>query len=119
METSDTVEIPKCEICRSTYSARLKIGRKKVCYKVLLKKIKELQMLEIITTFFYILGTIFAIYLSSKMMFSLFSLIFTSIKINESTQTDSFFTNLFTSVIFPVYFVKAAISHGRKRMKLW
>lgn len=76
-------------------------------------------MLEVIITFFYIFGTIFAFYLSSKMMFSVFSLIFTSSKISENTQTDNFFTNIFTSVIFPVYFVKAAISHGRKRMKLW
>jgi hypothetical protein len=40
MEVSDTVEIPKCEICRVTYSAKLKIGRKKICFKALFKKVR-------------------------------------------------------------------------------
>ena len=44
MENSEVVEIPKCEICRAVYSAKLKIGKKKVCPKLLMKKIKELKV---------------------------------------------------------------------------
>ena len=42
IEASDRVEIPSCEICHEKYSARMKIGKKKICPNILLDKIKQL-----------------------------------------------------------------------------
>lgn len=78
MENSEIVEIPKCEICRATYSAKLKIGRKKICPKLLLKKVKELKTYEILASILYIVGTIFAIIIGSTTVFELFKGLLTS-----------------------------------------
>ncbi len=72
MENSEVVEIPKCEICRAAYSAKLKIGKKKVCPKLLMKKIKELKVMEIFTSLIYLIGVIFAVVIASKAMFQFF-----------------------------------------------
>jgi hypothetical protein len=64
-------------------------------------------------------GTIISIYLASIMVFYLFSLIFTASKPNESSASNNLFADFFTLLVFPVYFVKAAIAHGKKRMKIW
>lgn len=42
IETADRVEIPLCEICHTQFSARMKVGNKKICMKLLLEKIKKL-----------------------------------------------------------------------------
>jgi hypothetical protein len=74
-----------------------------------------------LTTLFFMLGTIIAIYLSSTMVFYLFSLIFTSTKTQESSNKpqSNLFIDFFTMIAFPIYFVKASIEHGKRRMKLW
>ena len=71
MENSETVEIPRCEICRSTYSARLKIGRKKVCPKILMRKLKEQKLNDILFLLLYLIGSIIAIITASKTIFAI------------------------------------------------
>lgn len=39
MEISEVLEIPKCEICRTEYSAQLKVGRKRLSFELFLSHI--------------------------------------------------------------------------------
>lgn len=119
MEVSDTVEIPKCEICRATYSARLKIGRKKICLRALMKKVRELKAIELLATLLYLLGTFIAFYLASVMLFTIFSLLFASKQEAPAPGQENILVDLLTTFVFPFYFLKEAVGHGKRRMKLW
>ena len=61
METSENVEIPHCEICNARYSARMTVGRKKVCYGILKEKIEGLKWKGIVDTVFYLVGFLVAL----------------------------------------------------------
>lgn len=120
MEVSDTVEIPRCEICRATYSARLKIGRKKICLRALAKKVRELRAAELLASLLYLLGTFIAFYLASTMLFALFSLIFAGKQEGAAPQPqENLLVELLTTFVFPFYFLREAVAHGRRRLKLW
>lgn len=117
MEVSDTVEIPRCEICRATYSARLKIGRKKVCLRALAKKLRELRAAELLASLLYLLGTLAAFYLASTTLFALFALIFAGRQAGQPQE--NLLAELLTTFVFPFYFLREAVAHGRRRLKLW
>lgn len=126
METAETVEIPRCEICRTKYSARLKIGQKRICYKTLGRRIRELNKLEIFTSLFFLVGTIIAVYLGLKMvLFLVFSFFKALASIQETISNfqlgalAGLITDIFTMIVFPSFFVTAACENGKKRLKLW
>ena len=62
METTEHVEIPKCEICNSRYSARMTIGRKKVCFEILKQKISNLGWRGLVHSIFYLVGALLSLY---------------------------------------------------------
>ena len=63
--------------------------------------------MEIIVTLLYLVGTIIAFYLSSKMVFYLFALIFTSVQ-TQINYTDNLFVDVFVMLVFPFYFLRAS-----------
>lgn len=123
MENSEIVEIPKCEICRATYSAKLKIGRKKICPKLLLKKVKELKMCEIFASIFYIFGTILSVIVGSTTVFELFTVLLTSSSTevaggSSSYSAGGFILKIMKDIVFSAWFVRCAITHCKARLKL-
>lgn len=126
MENSEVVEIPKCEICRTTYSAKLKIGRKKVCPKLLLKKVRELKLEEMASSVLFILGTVFAVIIASTFTFNFLGGLLSSaptpspatLNTVTSVSGSTFVTDMIRSLIFPLWFMRCAIDHGKKRLKL-
>lgn len=119
MENADTVEIPKCEICKTTYSAKLKIGHKKVCYKTLAKKIRDLKAKEITTSIFFIIATIIALFLTASFGFNICLWVLGGVPMTDQVTVGWFILEICKDIIFPMCFFKVAVEHGQKRMKLW
>ena len=104
MEKSELIQIPKCEICKSSYSAALKIGAKKIDHNLLLEKAKAANKKDWIILFGSLLGYIVAF----------FTLIITILHIvigkaiSLETVWDFIFTVikvLFIQIVFPLMFM--------------
>jgi hypothetical protein len=117
--------MPKCEICRCTYSAQLKIGNKKVCFKTLVSKVKKLHIREIAVSLIFLLGTILAFYINSIFVFEIVSqlwmLLFSGGQFlaGGMGSIPGMLTDLFTTVVFPLFYVRAALQNGKERCHLW
>ena len=121
MEGAESVEIPQCEICRTTYSAHLKIGNKKVCFKTLFTKMRQLPLNTIAATLLYLAASTYAFYLFATLTFFVIGSIFTSMPSDarlEYLGSDPF-SGVFLQVVCPVFMVRAAVTHCKGRMKLW
>ena len=41
---SESMDIPECEICHKKYAATMSVGPQKICYDLLIRKVKELAI---------------------------------------------------------------------------
>jgi hypothetical protein len=76
MERFEGLQLPECEICRMPYSARLKVGSKKLCYSTLGLKVGLLSLKEKWLYVYYCVGILFCLFLLSRAFMQLFSLLF-------------------------------------------
>ena len=107
METSDVVEIPSCEICKKKYSAKMKVGNKKICHKLLIEKIKALRFLQVLATIFYVVGFIAALFIILYSVISIFAV-----------AEHDFVFELFAHFLFPIKFSQMAFKHFEKRKRI-
>jgi hypothetical protein len=84
IETADRVEIPYCEICHAQFSARMKVGKKKVCPKLLLQKIKKLPKTQLVLFFIHSLVLILVLMSLLNFSWELFTGKFNSVSATET-----------------------------------
>ena len=116
--------MPKCEICRAAYSAKIKIGKTRVCFSTLCNKVKELGASEIIQTLMFLFGLIMVLMLAIDVLVLVKNFFFGTSELLVASLTkilgsDYIIVGIFKGVVFPVIFYKRSEEHLRKRMKLW
>jgi hypothetical protein len=116
MEKSELIQIPKCEICRTMYSATMKVGAKKVDNAMFLEKIKAASSRAWFTFFVLIIGMIVSVFLMMGGVIDIItgqSLVFSSIW----SLLGSAFKTSFTDFIIPSYFINNGFKYMKKKWK--
>jgi len=92
---------------------------------LLLAKIKELKMKQILISLLYIIGSIIAIVAASTAVFSIFASLLTfniptdgQAEKQQNESSDGILMFAFKNFVFPLMFLKWALLHGKLRMKL-
>jgi E3 ubiquitin-protein ligase DOA10 len=75
MAQDDAPLVPFCEICRTPYSARLRAGSRKLSFERLRDKLCHLRLSEKWLAIYFLLGTIFSLYLVAKIFLQLLCLL--------------------------------------------
>lgn len=70
MELSDILEVPKCEICKAEYNAKLIVGSKKISPDLLFNKIRALKIKELLISLFFFLGSLVSIWIIVSTFFN-------------------------------------------------
>lgn len=112
IESAERVEIPSCEICHEKYSARMKVGKKKVCTKMLWSKMRSLPLQEKAMSAAHCISFVFAIVNVMLFFVSLFSGNLLSESFSKILQ------NTFMLVVSPLYVLCICRDHALKRKKL-
>ena len=70
---SENMEIPSCEICHQKYAARMEVGPQKICFNLLIKKMKNLAISDTMSSFAQIILFFFSLWTFLYFISTIFS----------------------------------------------
>lgn len=117
METSKTIQIPKCELCKTPFSATMKIGVRKIDNTLLVNKFKKVSYTAWFEGLIMSIGSLTSLVLIILGVLNLLTgkcLIFTSV---WSLMWSALKTS-FVSFIIPVSFINNSLKKLKKKWKL-
>ena len=91
-----------------------------------MRKLKEQKLNDIVFLLLYLIGSIVVIVTASETVFAFIREFFTyNTSVNNQAQSvvtnknqEGFIVKLFTNLVFPYYFLMAAITFGKKQLKI-
>ena len=86
----------------------MKVGDKKVCLKTLMGRIKTLKVNQILTSLFFLVG----------MMLAIFIMVSSTVSLFDSTIEHSYVWEIVTRFIFPANFILMTRKHFQKRKRM-
>lgn len=122
IEMADELEIPKCEICRSQYNAKLNVGQRKVCPDLLLNKLRELEVKEISHAVVYLLGAVVALWVAVNAVIAQVSSLW---QVYEGQETVPILEEIrglkivFTDFVFPFIFLRSGVEFISNYRFIW
>ncbi len=124
MAQEDAPLVPYCEICRTPYSARLRAGPRKLNFERLRDKLSHLRLTEKWLTLYFMVGTLYSLYLFLRILLQLLCLLGEWIWDQESNYSfelkEKPMEILFTHILLTCCFMRdALISLAKLKRLVW